>query len=379
MKKVLLLLTLTLSTTLFALTAETKAQVQAAILKGVRFLQTQQAESGAFSDARFPGMTGLALSAFATTRSLPQADQASIRAVTQKAAAFILTKSQPDGGFYQPIPGRKGSGLGNYNTCLCMVALHDLNPIQFARPIQKARGYVASTQLEAAGIHEGGFGYDKEAQRAYTDLNNTFYAVDAMARTASVEEARPAGEKHVDIDWEAAKAYLLSLQSKEGTDKGGFWYNKIDPKAGFKKGPKAKQDQTAKASPDKPKFRAYGSMSYAGLLSMLHAKMSPTDPRILSTLDYVTRFWTLEENPNMGVQGLYFYYNVLTRALSAAGKTTLATKPSPTDWRESMAKKIIAIQRPNGSWYNDNNRFWESDPVLCTAYGILSLNIILSE
>ena len=51
-----------------------------------------------------------------------------------------------------------------------------------------ARAYIASTQIETEGLHEGGFGYDKKSPREYTDLNNTLYALDAMRLTQDLEE-----------------------------------------------------------------------------------------------------------------------------------------------------------------------------------------------
>lgn len=364
MKHLLTLALVLVSSLTYALTPETIVQAKLSVTKGTTYLRSVQAENGSVSDARFPGITGLALWAFTASKD-PACAQAA-----DKAAAFILSTAQPDGGFYIPIPGRKGSGLGNYNTCLCVTALYDADKVKYLQPILKARGYIASSQLHAEGIHEGGFGYDKASNRAYTDLNNSFYAVDAMTRTASVEEMRPVSEKRVDIDWKAAEAYIISLQSDEGEDKGGFFYDKEHPKAGVK-------DATSEA--EKPKFRAYGSMTYAGLLSMLHCKLTKSDPKVRSALDYVTKYWTLEENPNMGAQGLYFYYNVLTRALNATGLDTIPTQPKPTAWKEEMAKKIIAIQRENGSWFNDNNRFWEADPVLATSYAVITLELLLAE
>ena len=42
-------------------------------------------------------------------------------------------------------------------------------------------------------------------------------------------------------------------------------------------------------------------------------------------------------------------------------------------WREELVRKIISLQRPDGSWINDNNRWWENDPVLVTSYSLLAL------
>jgi squalene-hopene/tetraprenyl-beta-curcumene cyclase len=46
------------------------------------------------------------------------------------------------------------------------------------------------------------------------------------------------------------------------------------------------------------------------------------------------------------------------------------------DWRNELAGKLLAKQRENGSWVNDNGRWMESNPVLVTAYTVLSLGQI---
>ena len=45
------------------------------------------------------------------------------------------------------------------------------------------------------------------------------------------------------------------------------------------------------------------------------------------------------------------------------------------DWKAELSAKLLKLQRPDGSWANENNRFWESDPVLCTAFALLSLEL----
>ena len=73
----------------------------------------------------------------------------------------------------------------------------------------------------------------------------------------------------------------------------------------------------------------------------------------------------------MGNQGLYYFYDIMARALSAAGVEEVGGHK----WKEELSKKIISLQRPDGSWFNDNNRFWESDPVLCTSFALLVLQL----
>ena len=51
-------------------------------------------------------------------------------------------------------------------------------------------------------------------------------------------------------------------------------------------------------------------------------------------------------------------------------------------WRGALIKKLIALQKIDaetgfGYWQNENNRWWENDPALVTAYTIKALAIAL--
>lgn len=73
-------------------------------------------------------------------------------------------------------------------------------------------------------------------------------------------------------------------------------------------------------------MRSYGSMSYAGLLSYIYADLKPTDPRVTAVLDWLRDNYTLDENPGLGAQGLYYYYELMTKALTACHVDTLELK-----------------------------------------------------
>jgi squalene-hopene/tetraprenyl-beta-curcumene cyclase len=168
------------------------------------------------------------------------------------------------------------------------------------------------------------------------------------------------------VDWKAALAYVGKLQNPPaaGTnDMGGFFYNPDDPKAGL-----------VTNAAGRVFLRSFGSITYAGLLSMVYAEVTRADPRVQSALDFAARHWTLEENPGMGSQGLFFYYDVMSRALSA-GRVDAIPRRDGADirWREELARKLVALQKPDGSWANADNRFWENDPVLATAYALVAL------
>jgi squalene-hopene/tetraprenyl-beta-curcumene cyclase len=118
-------------------------------------------------------------------------------------------------------------------------------------------------------------------------------------------------------------------------------------------------------------------MSYAGLLSLVHAKVDAEDERVQAALRWLERHYSLDENPGQGQQGLYYYYLVMAKALDAAGLEALKTIDGGTvDWREALSAKLLSLQKPDGSWSSENGRWMEKDPVLVTTYVVLTLNII---
>jgi len=351
-----------------SLTPSLRGEVTAAIGRSLDWLASRQRENGSWSNEDFPALTALPLWAFALSQH-PQK-----QTVMEKAVRYILSCVQPNGGIYREVAGRKGGGLSNYNTAICMTALHATGDRELTPVILNARKFIASSQHFGDDIYDGGFGYDRDTGRPYTDLLNTFYAVQAMNLTADVEDLRPKGEQRADIDWQRTVHFITKLQNppESGDDNaGGFFYNPTDPKAG-----------TATNADGAVFFRSYGSMTYAGMLALIYANVTRDDPRVRSALDWARRHWSLDENLGMGQEGLYFFYNVLTRALSAA-HCDVITRVDGTriNWRVELAKKLLSLQKIDeasgqGYWQNDNGRYWENDPVLVTAYCLLALEIL---
>ena len=341
--------------TFCGLAAETG--LTAAIEKGAKFLLARQTPDGHWSDPQMPALTALPLWALSSCAAV-KSEELRVKSedALKKAVSFVLATQRPDGGFYVPKPGRGGSGLGNYNTSVCLSALFDSGLAPQAA-LLKAREYIASSQLSGDDTMAGGFGYDKVSRRRYADLSNTSYAMSAMAKTASLEEFRTDGKK-ADLDWDKALRFVENLMKTEGPDAGGAAYNERTPQAG---------SETNAAG--KVHLRAYGSMTYAAVLSMCSAKLDRGDPRVRQSLEYLTKYWSVDENPGMGNQGLYYFYDIMARALTAAQVETVGGH----DWKRELSAKVISLQKPDGSWANDNNRFWEADPVLCTSFALLVL------
>ena len=41
-----------------------------------------------------------------------------------------------------------------------------------------------------------------------------------------------------------------------------------------------------------------------------------------------------------------------------------------------MMNRLISLQKGDGFWINNNNRWWENDPVLVTSYSLLTLETL---
>jgi len=346
-------------------------EVNAAMDRSFKWLASRQKEDGSWSDNNFPALTALPVSAFGKS-SHPEKDR-----IIARGVKYILSCVQDNGGIYRDIKGRKGGGLSNYNTAICMTALHSLGDPSHHAVIRNARKFMAGAQHFGDDQYTGGFGYDRDTERKYTDLLNTFYAVEAMARTADVEETRPKGEKRVDIDWKETVKYLDRMQNKpeSGNDEsGGFYYNPTDPKAG-----------TSTNKNGLVVFRSYGSITYAGMLALIYANISRDDVRVQSAFDWARKHWTLDENPGMGANGQYFFYNILSRSLNAYGINGIPrTDGVIVKWKPELAKKLVALQKTDaatgeGFWDNTQARYWEGDPVLVTSYCLLALEHALGR
>jgi squalene-hopene/tetraprenyl-beta-curcumene cyclase len=291
---------------------------------------------------------------------------------------YILASVHEDGSIWrEPEVQQKGGGLANYNTAVCMVALNAVGDPKLIPIVQKARRYIAGSQHLGSDDYRGGMGYDPETGRPYADLSNSYMAYEAMRLTQNVEDQRKDGDPRADLDWKAAQEFLNKIQNTSSDtnddNAGGFAYHPSESKAG-----------TYTNEAGELRFRSYGSMTYAGLLSLIYSDVDKNDPRVKSAFDWSAKHWTLDENPGMGSDGLFYFYNVLSKSLAAYGSDRIPGGSGQTiNWRAELIKKLLSLQKIDpktgaGYWVNENGRWWEADPVLVTSYSLLALEIALN-
>jgi squalene-hopene/tetraprenyl-beta-curcumene cyclase len=221
--------------------------------------------------------------------------------------------------------------------------------------LARARDYIKGCQQET-----GGMGYDATSR---ADLSNTALALEALRELGLSEE---------DPAFRRAAAFVTTCQNDNehneeawaGAD-GGFIYRPGETKAD------SYEDEAGQT-----RHQSYGLMSYAGLVSFLWAGVDRDDPRVRSAFRWVEENWTLEENRNLGDAGLFYYYLTMAKALQVYGQRIIETSDGARhDWPAELAERIMSRQREDGSWANENRRWYEDDPILVTAYMVRTLSI----
>lgn len=341
-----------------------KNELEHAIGKGLSWMASKQAVAGFWSQAEYPALTGLVLTAFQGDPSgyYKKKYQANVG----KGYDYLLSNVQPDGGIY-------AKGLANYNTSICMMALVTANKPEYETAIRKGRGYLVRLQDRRDDHLDGGIGYGGSYKNS--DIINTSFALEALHYTRYLK--KDVGSDAEDLDWNRAVKFISRTQNLPGyndqkwvsgdlENRGGFIYFPGDSKAG-----------EAKSGDGKVALRSYGSGSYAGLLSYIYAQMDKNDPRVKEAFGWLSRNYTLDENPGMGQEGLYYYYHTMAKCLSIYGAETLTLSDgSKVNWRRDLAKRLLNLQHGDGYWVNPSGRWWEKDPVLVTSYAVMTLEIL---
>lgn len=340
----------------------TESQYNDVVSRGIAYLTSAQGDDGSFSKQSGPGVTALA--ATALLRNGRTVDDPAV----SKALAYLESFVQPDGGIHA-----KDSLYKNYETCLAMMCFAEANKNgRYDKLLADAKKFVTDIQWDKSEGHDesslsfGGAGYGNHRR---PDLSNTSFLIDALKASGASQED-PAIQRAL-----AFVSRCQNLESEHNTTKfaarvndGGFYYTIA-----------AGGSSQAGETPDGG-LRSYGSMTYAGLKSMIYAGVGPDDPRVKAAYEWICRHYSLEQNPGMGDAGLYYYYHTFAKALAALEKQELIDADGEShNWRQELVDQLAMNQRDNGSWINSNARWLEGDPNLVTGYALLALSYCRPE
>jgi squalene-hopene/tetraprenyl-beta-curcumene cyclase len=329
------------------------------IARAIAYFEQAQANDGSFSASSTSGPGVTAIVASALLRNGRTVNDP----VVARALKYLEGHLQDDGGIYLD-----GSRYKNYETSLSIVCFSDANQDgRYDELLASAEKFVKAEQWDEGEGHEissmnyGGAGYGSHSR---PDLSNTSFLVDALHAVGRGDED-PALQK--------ALVFISRCQNLESEHNTTEFASKVND-GGFYYTIAAGGQSQAGPTPEGG-LRSYGSMTYAGLKSMIYAGVSRDDPRVKAAYDWIRQHYTLEENPGMGAQGLYYYYHTFAKALATLGDAQIVDASGEShDWRADLAQHLIASQKPDGSWVNANPRWLEGDPNLATAYALLALS-----
>ncbi len=218
---------------------------------------------------------------------------------------------------------------------LIPVLVASRNP-EYRRNAQFAVNQLVKKQLPVEGNEfadprdDGGWGYGLSADGAH--MNMVIYALYA---------AKQWGLEIPEQTWDRAEKWIRRNQTKTG----GWLYNLVDNGSPWAIG-------------------VYGSMTATGLWALRACGVSTEDSQIQSGVDWLEKYWSLTRNPGCN-SWLYYYLLSLQRFCDIPPKLkTLAGH----DWYDEICRMMVARQHPDGRWHGAESDF------LATCFAVMTLS-----
>ena len=336
--------------------SELEHTIEQLVSRSEQFLRTAQADDGSFSNHNGPAVTALVVAGLLDNGRSPDDP------MIDRAIKFVLQHVQPDGGIYQTDSTHR-----NYETCLSVLCLAAANEDgRYDRILKDADAFLKRLQWDASEGHDessesfGGAGYGGHSR---PDLSNTSFLIEALIAL---------GNDADELAIQRALVFVSRCQNLP-TEFNETKFPALNPDGGFYYTIAAGGSSQAGELPNGG-LRSYGSMTYAGLKSMIYAGVDRDDPRVKAAVKWLQQHYSLGENPGMGDSGLFYYYQTFAKSLRAYGEDEFTAESGEKhDWRAELAAEMARRQQPDGSWVNENERWLEGDANLVTGYVLLTL------
>ncbi|MBR5757914.1 MAG: terpene cyclase/mutase family protein [Thermoguttaceae bacterium] len=350
-----------------ALTGEEKANLQALRAKmaqdGIEFLKKSQSSNGSFSASPRVGIGPTIIDAIGLLRAGVKIDEP----VLAKALAFLEASVHDDGGIYS-----EGMRLSSYESCLGLVcftlANRQAGDGRYDKLLADAEKFVRGSQYNAEnGVSKddeyfGGVGYGNGSMTR-PDLSNTQFFVEALREIGADEDDQAIQDALVFVSRCQNLESEDNVSGRTTSNDGGFIYT-------FVSGEENPAGQEVSGG-----LRSYGSITYAGLKSLIYAGLKADDPRVEAATNWIRDNYSTTENPGLGKKGLYYYYHTFAKCFQALGVATFEDKSGVAhDWRKELIETLALAQNDDGSWVNDDRMWYETDANLVTGYVLIVLS-----
>lgn len=337
---------------------EPNASAEKIAERGLAFLTASQDKNGTLSPRAGSGITSLAVTA-ALRHGRPLNDP-----LVAKGLKALEGFVKPDGGIYL------GDRLRNYETCVAILCLSEANRVagdkRYDKILKNAESFVRGLQIGADGKveksdpHFGGVGYGGPER---PDLSNTAYMIEAL-------KALDVGDNDPAI--QSALAFITRCQNLEGAGNDTQFADKVNDGGFYYAVPTESVDE--ERSTANGGLRSSGSMTYHGFKSLVYAGLTKDDPRAKAALGWISKNYSLIDNPGQGSAGLFYYYNTFGKALEASKLDQIESGNSKHDWRKDLVQELAKRQGDDGAWVNTNRQWFENDKNLCTSFALLALS-----
>jgi squalene-hopene/tetraprenyl-beta-curcumene cyclase len=343
----------------------TAAAWEKSVDRAVAYLRKTQAEDGSWGAAQSPGITGIVVTGLLKTGRVPKNDP-----MIEKALGYIESLINRKEGHIAGKDPKKG--LQNYVTCVNVLALTAADRPAYKAVIADAAKFLKKLQWdEEEGKKRddaffGGAGYDSKSR---PDLSNTQLFLDAL-KAAGIPKDDPA--------YKNAIIFVSRCQNLKGEHNDQSWADKIND-GSFIYTPALGGDTKVQDKPNADGgLPGYGSMTYAGVKSLIYCGVGKDDERIQKAVAWLRKNYNVEANPGMpGVRsewGLYYYYHTMAKSLNALGEDPFVDdKGVKHNWRADIIAALVKRQKEDGSWSNAADRWMEANPALVTGYALMTL------
>jgi squalene-hopene/tetraprenyl-beta-curcumene cyclase len=263
----------------------------------------------------------------------------------------------------------------NYTTSINVQALSAAGKDdKYKTIIANATKYLKEYQWDEArgkkddSDYYGGAGYAGDKSRP--DLSNTAFFLEAL-KEAGVSKDDPAFKK--------ALVFVGRCQNFKSEFNKAEWAAKINDGSFVYTGANGGENRRTDGEGRKTDMGGYGSMTYAGIKSMIYCGVGKDDPRMKKAIEWISNNYTLEGNPGMpdaaSKKGLYYYYHTFAKCMAALGEDTFTdAKGVKHNWRADLLDALAKRQKEDGSFVNDNAGWMEGDANLDTGYALMALS-----
>ena len=334
--------------------------------KAGKFLKSTQDKNGGWSTDKTPGVTGVVLT------GLLKAGQATPQdPVGQKALQYIESLVNPD---KKHIAGKDPKvQLQNYVTSINVMALVEAKQdAKYKAVIGDAVAFLKNLQWDEGEGKDpkddfyGGAGYDSKSR---PDLSNTQMFLDAL-KAAGIGPDDPAMQK--------AMTFVSRCQNLQSEKNDRPWAKLINDGSFIYTAATGGVTKVVDQPLDNGALPGYGSMTYAGIKSMIYGGVAKDDPRVKKAYEWIQANYSVDKNPGMpevrSQWGLYYYYNTMAKSLDALGiDHVVDSKGVKHDWRKDITLALAQRQKADGSFFNVAN-WMEADANLITGYALMALS-----